>query len=132
MSVALTCKNKTYKLDRERSFRMKTKFINGLAALSLVLTLCAPPAAAGEQAATSDHDGLALAGSFFLTLLYLPLKAVTCVGTQAVGAVAYAATYGVAGSYDGETNGREIGHVARSACGGSWIISPDQVKKDYQ
>jgi hypothetical protein len=111
---------------------MKNKIIGGLAALSLTLALLAAPVQATQQTTGGEPGALAWAGSFFLTLLYLPLKAVTCVGTQAVGAVAYAATYGVSGSYEGDTSGREIGEVARGACGGAWVISPEQVKKDYQ
>jgi hypothetical protein len=54
------------------------------------------------------------------------------VGTQATAAVAYVGTYGVEGSYDGGTNGRDIGEVARRSCTGDWIIPPEQVKRDYQ
>jgi hypothetical protein len=45
--------------------------------------------------------------------------------------VAYVATFGVAGNYEGGTNGRQIGEVARKSCTGPWLISPDQVKTDY-
>ncbi len=34
--------------------------------------------------------------------------------------------------HDGGTNGKQIGEVARKACTGDWIITPEQVSKDYQ
>jgi hypothetical protein len=40
-------------------------------------------------------------------------------------------TFGVEGNYDGGTNGKEIGNVARHACTGSWIVKPSQVVRDY-
>jgi len=46
-------------------------------------------------------------------------------------AVAYIFTYGVPGNFDGGTNGKQIGEVARSACAVPWIISTDQVRQDY-
>lgn len=112
-------------------YRMKSKLLVIGCTLSLVLTLRITPALAAQEPGSSEPDGVAIAGSVVLSLLHLPLKLVTCVGTQALGAVAYAATYGVPGNYEGDTNGKQIGEVARGACGGSWIISPEQVKKDY-
>jgi len=82
------------------------------------------------QVASAEDDGPAIFGSVFLSILNFPFKLATCVGTQAVSAVTYTATYGVQGNYDGGTNGRDIGEAARKSCTG-WIISPDQVKKDY-
>jgi hypothetical protein len=70
-------------------------------------------------------------GSIVFTTLHLPAKLVTCVGTQATAAVAYTATFGVEGSYDGETNGKDIGETARRSCTGSWIVRPSQVVRDY-
>jgi hypothetical protein len=70
-------------------------------------------------------------GSVLLTTLHVPVKLVTCVGTQATSAVAYSATYGVEGHYDGGTNGRDIGETARRSCTGSWIVRPEQVVRDY-
>jgi hypothetical protein len=70
-------------------------------------------------------------GSIVFTTLHLPVKAVTCVGTQATAAVAYTATYGVEGAYEGGTNGRDIGETARRSCTGSWIVRPSQVARDY-
>jgi hypothetical protein len=85
----------------------------------------------GRAMAAQDEDGAAYFGSFLLSLLQFPVKLATCVGTQTVSAVAYVATFGVPGNYDGGTNGREIGEIARKSCTGSWVVSPDQVKKDY-
>lgn len=70
-------------------------------------------------------------GSIVFTTLHLPVKLVTCVGTQATAAVAYTATFGVEGHYDGGTNGRDIGETARRSCTGSWIVRPSQVVRDY-
>jgi hypothetical protein len=110
---------------------MKSKLVAVVWVLLVCLTVRLTPAVAAQEVGPSGPDGLAVAGSVVLSLLHLPIKLVTCVGAQAVGAVAYAATYAVPGNYDGDTNGKQIGEVARSACGGSWIIGPDQVKKDY-
>ena len=70
-------------------------------------------------------------GSIVFTTLFFPVKLVHCVGTQAIAAVAYTGTFGVEGNYDGGTNGKEIGKVARRACTGSWIVRPSQVVRDY-
>ncbi len=56
----------------------------------------------------------------------------SCVGTQSGAAVAYTATFRVAGNYNGGTNGKQIGEVARRSCTGDWIITPEQASKDYQ
>jgi len=102
--------------------------------LGLLVTgvVAAPVNLRAQQSTTQSVDGVSVIGSIFLSVLHLPLKLATCVGTQTGAAVTYAATFGVAGNYDGGTNGRQIGEVARSACAGDWIISPDQVKKDYR
>ena len=70
-------------------------------------------------------------GSIVFTTLFFPFKVVQCAGTQIVAAVAYTHTFGVEGNYEGGTNGREIGEVARHACTGSWIVRPSQVVRDY-
>lgn len=111
---------------------MKVRFISALAVFSLAVTLFATPGRAAQQSGSSGDDVGFVAGSFLLSLLHVPLKLATCVGTQALAAVAYTATYGVPGNHDGGTNGRQIGEVAGKACGGSWLISPEQLKKDYQ
>lgn len=100
------------------------------ALLALFLCLSLAPTSSAAQASGED-DGAAVFGSIILSLLHFPAKLVTCVATQAGAAVAYTATFGVPGNYDGGTNGRQIGEIARKSCTGSWLISPDQVKKDY-
>jgi hypothetical protein len=70
-------------------------------------------------------------GSIVFTTLHVPFKLASCVGAQTIGAVAYTGTFGVEGNYDGGTNGREIGEVARRSCTGSWIVTPSQVVRDY-
>jgi hypothetical protein len=97
-----------------------------LAVLLFVSTMATPAVVRAQEA-----DGLATFGSVVFSILHLPLKLVTCVGTQAVAGVAYVATYGVPGNYEDGTNGREIGEVARRSCTGEWIIPPQQVKRDY-
>jgi hypothetical protein len=97
------------------------------------LALLVAPSSSGAQQAGSQEPGIHhYAGSVILSVFYLPLKLVTCVGTQVVAGTAYIATYQVPGSYEGGTNGKNIGEVASGSCSGAWIISPDQVKKDYQ
>lgn len=90
-----------------------------------------PTLAHAQQADTREDDGVFVLGSILLSILHVPLKLVTCVGTQATAAVAYTATYDVRGSYDGGTNGRDIGEIARRSYTGSWHIMPSQVKDDY-
>ena len=70
-------------------------------------------------------------GGILLTPPVFIGKLVTCVGTQVTAGVAYAATFGVEGNYDGGTNGREIGEVARRSCTGPWWVTPSQVARDY-
>jgi hypothetical protein len=114
------------------AINMNEKLISRfVAALLFVCIATAPGIAKSQQAPTQQDDGAFYLGSFILSLLYFPVKLVTCVGTQAGAAVAYTATYGVAGSYDGDTNGKDIGETARRSCTGDWIITPQQVKKDY-
>ncbi|HWO40269.1 MAG TPA: hypothetical protein VNO43_00500 [Candidatus Eisenbacteria bacterium] len=108
---------------------MKTRWTATLSALCLASTFSVARPAAAQGGL---EDGLAVTGSVLLSVLHLPIKLTTCIGTQALTAVAYTATYGVAGNYEGGTNGREIGEVARRACAGAWIIPPEQVKRDYQ
>jgi hypothetical protein len=114
----------------ERGTRMRKIRFPLLCATFLFLLLLSAASTAAQAATSQDDDGPAIFGSIFLSVLNFPLKLATCVGTQAVSAVAYTATYGVQGNYDGGTNGRDIGEVARKSCTG-WLISPDQVKKDY-
>jgi hypothetical protein len=112
---------------------MKVKAVTKLVMVFLVCgMLASPQILRAQQSAPQSEDGAFFLGSFLLSVLYFPIKLATCVGTQATAAVAYTATYGVAGNYDGGTNGKDIGEVARRSCTGDWIISPEQVKKDYQ
>jgi hypothetical protein len=112
---------------------MKTNFKSKLLMIVFICGMLASPhLVRAQQAAPQSEDGVFFLGSFLLSVLYLPVKLVTCVGTQATAAVAYTATYGVAGNYDGGTNGKDIGEVARRSCTGDWVITPEQVKKDYQ
>lgn len=112
---------------------MKRTIRRSVCAGLLVLTfLIAPGQLPAQQSATHQVDGFSILGSIFLSVLHVPLKLATCVGTQSGAAVAYAATFGVPGNYDGGTNGRQIGEVARRSCTGDWIITPEQVSKDYQ
>ena len=107
----------------------KGKAICSVAILSLAI-LAAPIAGRAQQADTQDN-GVFVLGSILYSILHLPVKLVTCVGTQATAAVAYTATYGVRGNYDGGTNGRDIGEVARRSCTGAWVVTPSQVQSDF-
>jgi hypothetical protein len=111
--------------SRTMQNRIRTGVLAALFAASLLLT---PINAKAQQA---QEDGAFVLGSILLSILHFPMKLVTCVGTQATAAVAYTATYGVPGHYDGGTNGRDIGETARRSCTGDWIITPRQVKQDY-
>src|SRR5258706_6651811 len=66
-------------------------------------------------------------GGILLTPFVFPFKLVTCVGTQLTAATAYVGTFGVEGNYNGGTDGKEIGEVARRSCTGSWWVRPSQV-----
>jgi hypothetical protein len=102
---------------------------SGLLAL---VVLIVPIDSRAQQASSPQVDGFSVLGSLFLSVLHVPLKLATCIGTQAGAAVAYTATFGVAGNYDGGTNGRQIGEVARRSCTGDWFITPEQVSRDYR
>jgi len=100
-------------------------------AVVLALVLLAAPSNGWSQSSAQDNNGTFVLGSVLLSILHVPLKLVTCVGTQVTAAVAYTATYDVPGHYDGGTNGKDIGETARRSCTGKWIITPSQVKSDY-
>lgn len=110
---------------------MKRWILSGISMAVLALTIVTAPSLARAQQMGED-DGVFYLGAIVMSILHVPLKLVTCVGTQAGAAVAYTATYGVEGNYNGGTNGKEIGEVARRSCTGDWIITPQQVKKDYE
>ena len=107
-------------------------------AILIAAILVAPTAGRAQSAEREDKqstergdNGIFVLGSVLLSILYLPIKLVTCVGAQAGGAVGYVATYDVEGHYDGGTNGKDIGETVRRSCMGDWIITPSQVKSDY-
>jgi len=110
---------------------MKKRLATASLAAILALSLPALPTAVFAQDTGEQADGAFVLGSILFSILHVPMKLVTCVGTQATAAVAYTSTYGVAGHYDGGTNGRDIGETARRSCTGDWIITPSQVKADY-
>lgn len=101
------------------------------------------PAAAEEELMEADSRPAAsrpaqrrpgfqhILGSIVYTTLFFPAKLGHCVVGQIGAAVAYTATFGVEGNYEGGTNGKEIGEVARLSCTGSWIIRPSQLVRDY-
>ncbi|HLO16389.1 MAG TPA: hypothetical protein VK206_16275 [Anaerolineales bacterium] len=97
----------------------------------MTLSLLALPVTGRAQETSEGAGGIFVVGSILFSILHLPAKLVTCVGTQATAAVAYTATFGVPGNYDGGTNGRDIGETARRSCTGAWVITPSQVKADY-
>ena len=82
-----------------------------------------PIVAHSQQVDNRDDDAVFVLGSILLSILHVPLKLATCVGTQATAAVAYTATFDVRGNYGGGTNGRDIGETARRSCTGSWFIT---------
>lgn len=119
---------------------MKNATAASLGAILLCFALLAPAnqslagQAGQEESSVSQPrrpNFFHILGSIVFTTLHLPAKLVTCVGTQATAAVAYTATFGVEGNYDGGTNGRDIGETARRSCTGSWIVRPSQVARDY-
>jgi hypothetical protein len=111
---------------------MKTQTPSKIAAIALALAIVTTPGIGGaQQAAQEESSSPFVLGSILLSILHIPLKLVTCVGTQVTGAAAYVATYGVEGAYDGGTNGRDIGETARRSCTGDWVIPASQVRKDY-
>ncbi len=111
----------------------RRKTFLGICVITIVLGLMlAPSIARAQQAGSEEEDAVFYVGSGLLSLLYFPIKLTTCVGAQAVTAVAYVSTYQVPGNFGGGTNGKEIGEIARGACGGPWLISFGQVKEDYQ
>jgi hypothetical protein len=113
---------------------MTNKKYSGLIAAILLLSFLGMPSISMAQQPTSrtaEPGFFSVLGSVVLSILHVPFKAVTCVGTQATAAVAYAATFDVGGHYDGGTNGKDIGETARRSCTGSWIVTPSQVANDY-
>lgn len=87
-----------------------------VAAMLLIasMTFLAVPARAADSAAQDAAYG---AGSVFTTLLYAPAKTAFCI----VGGVTSALTLPFGGT---DTAGK----VATTACGGTWLITPDALK----
>ena len=111
---------------------MKRRLASGLFAVMLAVAMFIMPVTArAKQAEAQEDDGIFVLGSVLFSILHVPFKLVTCAGTQATAAVAYTATFGVPGNYDGGTNGKDIGETARRSCTGSWFIMPSQIKSDY-
>jgi hypothetical protein len=110
-------------------YQRMSLYIIGIALLALSV---APSSVSAQQAVSQEPGVHHYAGSVILSVFYLPLKLVTCVGTQVVAGTAYIATYQVPGSYEGGTNGKNIGEVASGSCSGAWVISPEQVQRDYR
>lgn len=111
---------------------MKRRLTSGVSAVILAgAILVTPGLVRAQQADAQEDNGIFVLGSVLFSILHVPLKLATCVGTQATAAVAYTATFGVPGHYDGGTNGKDIGETARRSCTGSWFITPSQVKNDY-
>jgi hypothetical protein len=111
---------------------MKKRLLNRLSVVIIAIAVLALPVAGRTQQSPAQEDnGIFVLGSILMSILHVPLKLATCVGTQATAAVAYTATYGVQGHYDGGTNGKDIGETARRSCTGSWFITPSQIKDDY-
>jgi hypothetical protein len=116
----------------ERIATMKKRLLNGLSVVIIAIAVLAVPVAGRTQQSPAREDnGIFVLGSILMSILHVPLKLATCVGTQATAAVAYTATFGVEGHYDGGTNGKDIGETARRSCKGSWFITPSQIKDDY-
>lgn len=96
----------------------------------LTLSLLVLPSS-GRAQESSGGAGAYVPASIIFSILHLPFKLVTCVGTQVTAAFPYVGTFGVPGHYDGGTNGHDIGETARLSCTGDWIVKPSQVKADY-
>jgi hypothetical protein len=110
---------------------MKRHVASGLSVVILAIVISIPGQVRAQQADVQEDNGIFVLGSVLFSILHVPLKLATCVGTQATAAVAYTATFGVPGHYDGGTNGKDIGETARRSCTGSWFITPSQIKSDY-
>jgi hypothetical protein len=110
---------------------MKQRWAYGTAAAILAVAIFAAPMTTRAQSSGQEDNGAFFLGSLLFSIIHVPYKLVTCAATQASSAVFYTTTYGVRGHYDGDTNGKDIGETARRSCTGDWIITPEQVKKDY-
>src|SRR5258706_6799572 len=96
---------------------MNKQIFSMTSAVILALTVFAFPAVGRAQQATAQEDnGIFVLGSILFSIIHVPLKLATCVGTQTTAAAAYTVTYGVTGNYDGGTNGKAIWEDAPSRC----------------
>lgn len=100
----------------------------------LMLSILILPAAGLAQQQQSTGGGSSVwfvLGSVVYSIVHVPLKLATCVGTQAIASATYPATFDVPGGYEGGTNGKDIGETARRSCTGKWWITPSQVGSDF-
>ena len=114
---------------------MKKKTLSKIAAATLALSIIATPCIGSAQQAAQEEssgggNGPFIFPSILLSILKFPTTLVTCVATQVTAAAVYTATYRVEGSYDGGTNGRDIGETARRSCT-AWFVTPSQMRQDY-
>ena len=101
-------------------------------ALLTLSLLTLPVTGAAQQQSSGEGSGVIFVlGSVLYSIVHVPLKLATCVGTQAIASATYPATFDVPGGYEGGTNGRDIGETARRSCTGKWWITPSQVKSDF-
>jgi len=111
---------------------MHRKIVSWICVISLVFGLLTVPlsAMAQDKTTTGAKVGRVFA-SIFLSVFYIPIRFVTCVGTQAVVAPAYLITGDVPGNFKGGTNRKEIAEVSKEACRSMWVVTPTQLRKDY-
>lgn len=108
------------------------KIVSRICVIGLILALLVPSLVQAQDATPEEEDAVYYVGSVFLSLLYFPIKLVTCVGVQTVTIPTYLFTNGVPGNFEGGTNQKEIAEIARAACVVPWVVPFDQVKEDYQ
>lgn len=113
---------------------MKKKLMSYFLVALLTLSILILPAAGLAQQQQPTGGGSSVwfvLGSVVYSIVHVPLKLATCVGTQAIASATYPATFDVPGGYEGGTNGRDIGETARRSCTGKWWITPSQVGSDF-
>jgi hypothetical protein len=89
-------------------------------ALGLGLVLFGQSVVASAQPGqkdTTSQQAIYGAGSFLGTLVYAPVKASFCI----LGAISSGFAYPIAGA-------KTAGHIAGSTCGGTWVITPNELK----
>lgn len=112
---------------------MKRRIVSKICNLGLLFSLLLPPYLAVAQPSNSeDEDVIYYVGSTVLSLIHIPMKLTSCVGTSVITGIAYATLYQVPGGFEEGTTGKEIGEVAREACSGSWLVASSRAKEDYQ